>query len=262
MYIDRRVPPKNGAFKLDGKTGFTLVEMLAVLTLMAIVVTPLLVASLGVVDMTRGVDQVAGVLERAASYARSDNTYVWVGFFEENVGAPSVNPAKAGVGRVVISTVASKDSTPIVDPFGHGTQIDPARLVQVGKLLKLENFHFADVSPPLNPDQGGGGDCWDTRPEVRTAQKTSRIGGSSPSSTIFPFTYPVGSGVAAAQYNFVKTIEFSPDGEAVLNTSYSLVPWIEVGLQMVHGVSGRLDGSNLAAIQVSGVTGEVKIYRR
>jgi hypothetical protein len=63
------------------------------------------------------------------------------------------------------------------------------------------------------------------------------------------------------QYTFLKTIEFTPEGEALLNTSYSLAPWIEVGLEPVHGGFRDAAGKNFAAVQIAGVSGTIKIYR-
>jgi prepilin-type N-terminal cleavage/methylation domain-containing protein len=242
-----------------GRAAFTLIEMLSVTAIMAVLIAPVCLVTRNTGDVTHATSEVANLLETAATYSRANNTYVWVGFFEED---PDAVPARSGTGRIVVSVVASKDGTRIVDPLGPGTGIDSGLLVQVCKLLKLENMHLADVTAPANPEAGGGGDSWDTRPEVKTSHVTYRIGESSPNRTIFPFGYPVGNSKSVPQYQFVKTIQFSPDGETLLNTSYSLVPWIEIGLQPAHGNARDGRSTNLAAIQVSGVTGSVRIYRR
>jgi len=244
------------------RAAFTLMEMLAVMMLMAIVITPLCLRARSAGDVTDAVNTVAGLLETAASYSRANNTYVWVGFFEENSSAAPSLPAQSGTGRIVVSVVASKDGTPIVDASGPGTPIDSARLIQVCKLTKIENMHLADVPSPVNPDASGGAGEWDARPEVRTAHVTYRIGETSPNRTSFPFRYPVGITATVSEYNFVKTVRFSPDGEALLNTSYSLVPWIEVGFQPANGIPVNRNCANVAAIQVSGVSGSIEIYRR
>ena len=253
---------QSAGFRVFTTAAFSFIEMLAVIMLIALLSTPLVLIGLTNLNIRSATDEVAGILEMAASYSKTNNTYVWVGFFEEDPNAPIHQPAKAGVGRIVISVVASNDCTGIVDPFGQGMQIDPARLIQVCKLLRIENIHFADIPSPLKPELDGVGDSWDSRPEVQTPYKTSRIGESSPNNTIFPFIYPVGTFVTLPRYTFLKTIQFTPQGEAILNTSYSLVPWIEIGLQPVHGHCKGSDLANMSAIQVSGITGEIKIYRR
>lgn len=250
--------PNGGGFDRV-RAAFTLIELLSVMALTALLIAPVCLVTGGSGNVTYATNEVASLLELAATYSRANNTYVWVGFFEED---PSVVPARSGARRLVVSAVASKDGTRIVDPSGPGEEIDAGRLIQIGKLLKIENMHLSDVSAPLAPDASGGGDLWDTRPEVQTPYVTYRIGESSPSRTIFPFIYPVGNSQAVAQYKFLKTIEFSPDGETVLNTSYSLVPWIEIGLQPILSIERDVKHANLAAIQVSGITGGVRIYRR
>ena len=247
----------------DGDSAaFTLIELLAVLAIVVLVIAPVCSAARDSNRVGAAVNEIADALETAASYARVNNSYAWVGFFEEDAGAPPAVPARAGAGRVVVSVVASKDGSRIVDPSGTGTDLDSGRLVQLGKLLRFENMHIADLSSPSTPDAFGGGDAFDARPDVKTLHVTYRIGASTPArGTIFPFSYPVGTANAPAQYKFAKVIQFRPNGEAILNTSYSLVPWIEIGVQPAHGSLADDKNANVAAIQVSGVTGCVRIYR-
>ena len=260
MLLGDRILGCPGA-RAGNPAAFTLLELLAVTALLAVVILPLCLGARAPGDFGAAANEVASLLESAASYSRANNTHVWVGFFEEDSGVAPGGSPKPGVGRIVISVVASKDGTQIIDPSGPGTGIDPVRLVQVFKLLKIENAHLADVPAPASPDPGGGGESWNARPEVQTPHVIYRIGETTPAPTIFPFVYPVGNFHSCGQYTFAKTLHFSPDGEAVLNTSYSLVPWIEIGLQPAHGNLKTGSHSNCAAIQVSGVTGGVRVYR-
>jgi hypothetical protein len=50
---------------------------------------------------------IKGALDTARTYAKANNTYTWVGFFEEDIS--SATPGTAGTGRLVMSIVASKD---------------------------------------------------------------------------------------------------------------------------------------------------------
>src|SRR5581483_7644675 len=93
-------------------------------------------------DFTSAAFTINGVLETARTYAKANNTYVWVGFYEEDVSQSSTNPATPGVGRLVLSVAASKDGTTVYDP-NNPTRIDPTRLIQVGKLTKIDNVHLA-----------------------------------------------------------------------------------------------------------------------
>jgi hypothetical protein len=46
------------------------------------------------------------------------------------------------------------------------------------------------------------------------------------------------------------------------NTSYNLEPLIEIGLEAAHGNMVNTTGSNVVALQVTGLAGNVTIYRR
>src|SRR5258708_15524693 len=179
-------------------------------------------------DVTSAAYTIKGVLDTARTYAKANNTYVWVGFYEENVSQPSPNSATPRVGRLVMSIVASNDGTIIYNSSSPGT-IDPTRLLQVGKLTKIDNVHLATNLAP-----GSGtypGSTCDTRP---TGASTYRIGDTANSTT--PFQYPVGNPAPAAQYTFVKAVQFSPGGEArVNNSTNTLQTAAEIGLEPTHG---------------------------
>ena len=63
-------------------------------------------------DVTSAAYTIKGVLDTARTYAKANNTYSWVGFYEENVANPaSPNSDTPAVGRIIISIIASKDGT-------------------------------------------------------------------------------------------------------------------------------------------------------
>jgi type II secretory pathway pseudopilin PulG len=238
---------------------FTLVELLIVTgiiaTLMALVI-PAFTSMKSGGDVTNAAYTIKGVLDTARTYAKANNTYVWVGFYEENVSQPSPNSATPRVGRLVMSIVASNDGTIIYNSSSPGT-IDPTRLLQVGKLTKIDNVHLATNLAP-----GSGtypGSTFDTRPTVAS---TYRIGDTANSTT--PFQYPVENPAPAAQYTFVKAVQFSPGGEArVNNSTNTLQTAAEIGLEPTHGdVAPSSIPANVVAIQFTGIGGNVTIYRR
>src|SRR4029077_7828371 len=200
-------------------------------------------------DVTSAAYTVKGVLDQARTYAKANNTYTWVGFFEENVSNPSPNSVTPKIGRVVMSVVASTDGTTIYDP-SNPAKISTIKLIQIGKLTKIENVHlttFTD-SPP------GTGSTFDTRPNV-TPISTYRIGDTSPPDSLTPFQYPVGNPEPAAQYTFVKAVQFSGGGEARVDNStstYALQTAAEIGLRPTHGTTVDT-GPNVVAIQFGGV---------
>ena len=239
--------------------GFTLIELLivvAIIALLMVLVAPAFTTIKSGTDVTSAAYTIKGALDTARTYAKANNTYAWVGFFEEDVSQPSTTPATAGTGRVVMSIVASKDGTTLYDP-NNLTTIDATKLIQVGKLTKVENAHlWTHTDTP-----SGAGSTFDTRLNVVS---TYCIGNSSPSNSATPFQYPVGNPAPSSQYTFRKVVQFSPRGEArINNNSNSPQVTAEIGLEPTHGatVPGSVP-ANVLAIQFTGIGGDVKIYRR
>ena len=258
----RAVALRKGGFtlpKLRERFAFTLLEIMVVIGIIAILmvlIAPAFTNLKGAGDVTSAAYTIKGVLDQARTYANANNTYVWVGFYEENVSQPSPNSATPKIGRVVMSAVASNDGTIIYTSSAPGT-IDPTRLIQIGKLTKIDNVHlWTHTDAPL-----GTGSTFDTRPPVTS---TYCIGDTNPTGTLFQ--YPVGSPAPAAQYTFVKGVQFSPGGAAqVINatTSYSPQTAAEIGLEPTHGnVAPSSIPANVVAIQLTGIGGNATIYRR
>ena len=264
------------------RSGFTLLELLIVISIIAILlvsIPPAFTTIKGGTDVTSAAYTVKGVLDTARTYAKANNTYTWVGFYEENgANATSPNSDNPAVGRVIVSIVASKDGSTVY----NSNSLDPTKLIQVGKLVKIDNMHF----PIFNPGNNTGV-TFDTRPwpsPTPTPANDSRFGeinlsGSAAAPTTntqFPFQYPVGSPAPTAQYTFQKTLQFNPRGESTINSglgvggiTYNVKPIVEIGLIQTHGIvvptptpsAGNYVG-NVVAIQISGFSGSVKIYRR
>jgi prepilin-type N-terminal cleavage/methylation domain-containing protein len=259
--------------------GFTLLELLIVvgiIGLLLVLIAPAFTYIKGGTDVTSAAYTIKGVLDTARTYAKANNTYTWVGFYEEDVSQPSTNPPTPGVGRLVMSVVASKNGTKIYDTTS--TSIDPTRLIPVGKLVKIENVHL-----PLFSLGTGNGNTFDTRPSPTPGPANdSRFGELNGSPTApttnsqYPFQYPVGSPAPTAQYTFRKTLQFGPRGEnqinsglGVGNVTYDVKRIVEIGLIQTHGnavptptpSAGNYVG-NVVAVQINGFAGDVRIYRR
>src|SRR5712664_3703442 len=74
--------------------GFTLLELLIVvgiIALLLVLTAPAFTYLKGGNDVTSAAYTIQGVLDTARTYAKANNTYVWVGFYEENV-ANSASP--------------------------------------------------------------------------------------------------------------------------------------------------------------------------
>ena len=270
-----------------------LLVVIGIITILMVLVAPAFTTIKGGTDVTSAGYTIKGVLDTARTYAKANNTYTWVGFYEEDVSQPSPpqapDPRCTGcIGRVVISIVASKDGTNLgadASSSATGTEnfIDATRLIQVNKLVKIDNVHL-----PLFALGAGTGDTFDARPSPTPATDApfSRFGelnvlppNTAPYEptngglTKFPFQYPVGNTAPAWQYRFRRTLRFSPTGECRVNSTYDVRKTVEVGLLQTHGSATpppRSGGGtsfvtwdgNVAAVQITGFGGSVKIYRR
>lgn len=253
-------------------SAFTLVELLVVmvigLILMALVV-PAMNAFKGAGDVTRAAYDVQGALQTARTYAMANNTYTWVGFFEEDISQVNQVPAVSGTGRLDIVIVASKNGTPVystqsayISTSGTATQTqslnqildanNQIQLALVGKPIKLDNIHLAQA-----PAFGG-------RP---MPSATGSFVGAQAHTPIFTFQYPL---TGTAQYTFgstsatgTGTIQFSPQGQAIYDLTTALNTY-EISLQSTHGTSvGAVSTApNLVAIDIFGLSGQSKIYRQ
>src|SRR5438477_1078362 len=129
------------------RSGFTLIEMMVVIAIIAILmalIAPAFTSLKGAGDVTSAAYTIKGVLDQARTYAMANNTYVWVGFYEENTTATAptnVAPPYPGKGRVVMAVVYSQD----------GTSALSASPPQIGKLTKIEGIHLTDVGAPPSP---------------------------------------------------------------------------------------------------------------
>ena len=239
--------------------GFTLVELIVVIALIStlmVLVAPAFTGIKGANDVTSAAYTIKDALEQARTHAMAYETYVWIGFYEEPAGQPSTNPATPGTGRIVISTIASADGTTVYNPRSLAA-IDPTRVTQLNKLVKVEGTHLATF-----PDGSGTGDTFDSRPAA--IYETAKIGDTTPPNpSLTPFQYPVGNPAPAAQYTFVKAVEFSPRGEARINNrNYTLKTVAEIGLQPTHGTAVDVNSRNIIVIQFGALGGDLKIYRR
>jgi prepilin-type N-terminal cleavage/methylation domain-containing protein len=242
--------------------GFTLIELLVVIGiigLLMVLIVPAFTSLKSGTDVTSAAYTIKGALDTARTYAKANNTYTWVGFFEEDVS--SATPGTAGTGRLVMSIVASKDGTMLyTGTLGSPVTLDPpssATLIQVGKLAKIDNLHLKTfLAPTATPPP----DTFDTRPAV--ASTAAQIGDTAPPNPSITFHYPAGS--SSPQYTFVKVVQFSPRGEGVIdNSNYTLAPVSEIGVEPTHGATVPASiPANVVAVQFTGVGGNVRIYRK
>ncbi len=260
-------PTATTARRRSPTSGFTLVELLVVIAviiaLLALIVPAFVQVNAGRA-MAAAAYNISGALENARAYAKANNTYAWVGFYEEQATGSS---GTAGVGRVIVFAVASKDATALY----AGNDPDPAalpsaKLVPLGKPAKIDNVHLTMLDPGEVPARGKVTDATGTQanviPAYQVGDASSGNGdnftkrGSVTNRTTF--TYPLGA--SSPTYTFVKVIQFNPLGDA---TKIVESPWplIEIGLRPARGGTIDTSSKNCVAIQVDGIGGLVRIYR-
>jgi prepilin-type N-terminal cleavage/methylation domain-containing protein len=263
----------------ERRCAFTLLELVIVAAIIGILLVLVIPAFTGIksaTDTTTAAYTIKDALEQARSYAIANNTYVWVGFFEDDptLISPS-QPAAEGIGRAAISTVASTDGTRIYTFINSAAKTNSTlpnpldsttwgggRLVQVGKITKLQGIHMIDAAANSLLQNAG----------LPAVIQDSQIGhpnfkshpvppGNATAVNPTTFGYPIGS--SNPTYRFVKIVEFNPRGEAmkIVSDIAGPVDLMAVGLQPTHGNVADSSSKNLVGLTISGLTGATRVYR-
>jgi prepilin-type N-terminal cleavage/methylation domain-containing protein len=249
------------------RNAFTLLELIVVTGIIAILMV--LVASAftnlkSAGDVTSAAYTIKGATEQARNYAMANNTYAWIGF-AGSVGSNTTNVT----GQFSIAIVASNDGTKYVcstTGIAPGTiptdSTTTAAMVvgagagtvrQIGKIIKIDNAHIGDTGVPAND-----GTEFESRPTVANVYRVSASGDTAHTFTV-------------QQTTFKRWIQFSPRGEAIVKGGDTQInQYAEIGLLPTHGSvlavafnnSSNTYSGNLAALQIRGFGGDVRIYRR
>ena len=265
------------------RRAFTLLEMLVVMGIIAtlmVLVAPAFTNLKSAGDVTNAVCGIQGLLDNARTYAKANNTYVFVGFAEVDSSVDSsVNPQVTGNGRVAVAVVASKDGTRHFQYATSGQGSDwqsnyadsskpeyrGGHLVAVGNLQRYENLHFL-------VDFGSWTQAAHPTSNMARFQpsNTTYTLGNSGSSSVTPFTWPLGSPLASGyQYRFNKVISFDPQGVARIATATNadeVTTVMEIDFQPSHGTAvptapTNQDVGNHAVIQIGPPSGANRVYR-
>ena len=278
--------------------GFTLIELLVVvgvIVLMTSLAIPAFNAIRGGTDFASEVYAIAGTLDQARAYAMASNTYVLAGITEVSAAqGTSASPQASGTGRVAMAIIASKTGTRPYQSIFTGSPLtwytslynngittsNGGGFIAVTKLLVLQNIHMVDLqyngsSPVSLPTTGGM-----MRPPLGANGTSYDLSFANPQPAIdfsAQFAWPLGtkfSGGTTPQYKFFRVVEFDPEGCARVITNPLTYPeavpqYIEIGLQRSNGsvapgapANQSSNTGQIAAIQITGVSGAVHMYRR
>ncbi len=228
--------------------GFSLVELLVVLAIISILASIMLLSISGTKssrDLGRAAYEIQGVLEQARTSAMAGNTYVWVGFFEEDPLAAATTPQAAGNGQLVIAVVSSQDGTNLSSQVTASQKLPPAALTALTKLLKIPNVHLdANLTAAATATRPAA--TYEVNPTVQSGSAT--------------FDFPISTGGGAPAYHFQQILQFNPQGDASVIYG-NPTQYIEIGLRPSHGNIVAATNPDVAAIQITGIGGQVMTYR-
>jgi prepilin-type N-terminal cleavage/methylation domain-containing protein len=279
--VVERKPHAWRAVVVQRRGAFTLIEMLVVMGIMAllmVLVAPAFTSLKSAGDVTNAAYGIQGLLDNARTYAKANNTYVFVGFTEvdssvDSSVTPQVTTGSAPYGRVAVAVVASKDGT---RQFQYATTnqgddwtanyANGSNLIALGTVQRYENLHFLNVNfPSWTPAAHPNSNMARNQPLGGTAYTL----GVSPSS-VTPFTWPLGSPLTSGyQYRFNKVINFDPQGIARIAYSTNadeIAQVMEIDLQQNHGTvtptpPSNQDVGNQVVIQIAPTSGAIRVYR-
>jgi prepilin-type N-terminal cleavage/methylation domain-containing protein len=279
--VIEREPHACRAVVVQRRGAFTLLEMLVVMGIIAllmVLVAPAFTSLKSAGDVTNAAYGIQGLLDNARTYAKANNTYVFVGFAEvdssvDSSVTPQVTTGSAPYGRVAVAVVASKDGT---RQFQYATTnqgndwtanyANGSNLIALGTLQRYENLHFLNVNfPSWTPAAHPISNMARNQPLGGTAYTL----GVAPSS-VTPFTWPLGSSLTSGyQYRFNKVINFDPQGIARIAYSTNadeIAQVMEIDLQQNHGTvtptpPSNQDVGNQIVIQIAPTSGAIRVYR-
>jgi prepilin-type N-terminal cleavage/methylation domain-containing protein len=233
--------------------GFSLLELLAVITIMAILASLAVLSFRGMNssgNFNKAVDEISGILEQGRSYAMGQNTYVWIVLYEN---APANSPTS-----VFVAAFASGDGT---DPFGWSSTpatvtvppgtVNGTTLTQIIRVHRYKGLNLETTTLPSAPSNSATPATNPATPPATAAP-------------VFQLTTQSDAGqiqLANAGTGAISTywlIQFTPTGAA--RTSANPIDSVWLGMQPSLSATG-VDTHNIASIKVSGLTGAVAVYR-
>lgn len=215
--------------------GFTLIEMIAVMGIMAILLAvsgPAIHAIKGAGGVTKASADLSRSLELARVYAMANRTYVRVGLAQADSTGGNRSP-------LVIMTSFSADGS------DQGDTADAAKWPQLGKPLVVENLRIFDS---LNASQPN------TENDVTPSQESSETGMIGKFSRKVP-----GFG---STLNFTYAVQFSPNGEARVCTNEP-ARFIKIAIDEPDPANNTLPlNKNPLILRLSAANGGINVLRK
>lgn len=213
------------------RKGFSLVELLCVITIVSILASvtgPAIIGMISGDQLTNNAYQLSGIAQQARTTAMSQHTYVWLSFYSyTNSGAPAVMAATVQIN----SGLAEQ-------PSASGG-----------------NFRFVSKPVILRNTSVAAATAYTSLTGVVLPNTDVSL---PPSSTPYSFQMSVPGNSSAT---FTDCIVFGPDGQVYLpdNTGAISAPTAIVGMGINASPSHTL---RTAAIQIRGLSGQVSVFRQ
>lgn len=254
------------------RLAFTLVELIVVMGIIVVMIALVVPAVTSIArtnSVTRALYEVTGALENARTYAVANQTYVYVGFVQEDLTTENRT-------RLVMATIASRDGTrPYLTKTDAAKDMDMSAngpLRQIGKVIRIDDVRFVKRSDFPARDTSAN-DPLNVRPLAEPAGQTTPVNGIVPDDaekTQYPFTLTSGIKPAVGNaYTFERMVEFAPDGACITNPKFNassgaqrdVAPVNEIGLMPTRGLNATKTEADIVAVQYGGMIGQVKFYR-
>ncbi len=223
------------------RSAFTLVEILAVISIIVLLFALVIPAFSGLVKtkgVSRAVSDVSEMIDLARSEAMAKNTYVWLGF----------NAGKSNDSDKLLAVVArSLDGTPnlATSNLRFVTKVQVEDNILLSNVAGLTSNVKAQVQAYYTPSA--------TQPEMSTFS-------TSPDKITIP--------VNGSTVNFISLLTFTPQGEILAtptpSTATAPTPFttqIMLGFRRTNGGQTIATDTDSSAILLYGGTGQIRVFR-
>lgn len=216
---------KISAFKHEAFSILELLAVIGIISLCSVMVIAAVSSIGGGTSITKAGGDVASLLEQARTHAMAQNTYVWVGFRQDDMDTLSA------------AVVASRNGEP--QPIVTDAAASPSDVIQLGGIQRFKNVRMV-VAP-----SGTG---------------RATVGASAQLAGLITPIIRFGAGKGGNHRDFTnQVVQFNNRGEAKI-ASGSFQKIVEIGLQASANGSVR-DPNNYAAVQLGALTGSVTVFR-
>ncbi len=221
------------------RLAFSMVELLVVICLIAM----LAVASLPALTslnrsglVTQTATSVASQLEQAREYAVAQNTYVWVGFYQDTTNL-----------KMSMVIAASNDGTDLTESTPDLGLIPNA---SVSLIHRVETFKQVELKEAGDTSLRS---LFDQPPNPASNMENALC------SNGMAFSVKIPGSTSTSPVRFTRMLQFTPNG-GVRNQTGRAINLVEFGLQSKVAAQDK-SSRNVVVVRINGFTGMTQVYR-